>query len=135
MADITRQQAQAAIAAALMKAEETETKMNIAIVDGGTNLKAFIRMDGAYLGSIDVAMKKAKTARLFDMSTGQLGEMAQPGAPLYGIEQTNGGLVLFAGGLPIRNAEGEVIGAIGVSGSSVENDQAVAEAGAAAAGG
>ncbi len=129
--DITLDQAHAAIVAAQKKAVEINTLMDIAIVDAGGNLKAFVRMDGAWLGSIDIAIKKAKTARYFDMNTGDIGGLSQPGGPLYNIEHSNNGLITFPGGIPLRNAEGVVIGAIGVSGSSVENDHAVAQAGAA----
>ena len=132
MNDITLTQAQAAVEAATMKATEIGTKMDIAIVDAGANLKAFARMDGAWLGSIDIAMKKARTARYFDMPTGDIGGLSQPGGALYNIEHSNGGLITFPGGLPIRNAASDVIGAIGVSGSTVEDDHAVAEAGVAA---
>ncbi len=130
--NITLQQAEKAIAAAKQKAIAIDTKMNIAIVDGGANLVAFGRMDGAWLGSLDISIKKAKTARFFDMNTGILGELSQPGGSLYNIEHSNKGLITFPGGIPIKNAQGEIIGAIGVSGSAVENDHAVAEAGAAA---
>ncbi len=130
--DVSLEAAERVIEAAIEKAVELETKMNIAVVDAGGNLKAFVRMDGAYLGSIDVAMKKARTSRLFDAPSGALGQLSQPGGPLYGIERTNGGLVTFPGGVPLSNGAGEVVGAIGVSGSSVENDLAVAQAGAAA---
>ncbi|MFT7679071.1 MAG: hypothetical protein ACI8QC_003070 [Planctomycetota bacterium] len=130
MSDITLEQAQAVIAAAQSKAAEINTKMDIAVVDAGANLKAFVRMDGAWLGSIDIAQKKARTARFFDMPTGAIGGLSQPGGPLYNIEHSNGGLITFPGGLPLTNAAGEIIGAIGVSGSSVEDDHAVAEAGA-----
>lgn len=130
--NITLAQAEKAIAAAKVKATAIETKMNIAIVDAGANLVAFGRMDGAWLGSLDVSIKKAKTARYFDMNTGILGELSQPGGSLYNIEHSNNGLITFPGGIPIKNAEGEIIGAIGVSGSAVENDHAVAEAGATA---
>lgn len=116
--------------ASIQKAQELDTKMNIAVVDAGGNLKAFVRMDGAFLGSADVAMKKARTSRLFDAPSGALGGLSQPGGPLYGIEASNGGLITFPGGLPLTNGEGLVVGAIGVSGSSVENDLAVAQAGA-----
>ena len=133
MDDITLKQAEAAVAAARAKAEQIGVKMNIAVVNAGANLKAFARMDGAWLGSIDIAQRKARTARFFDMNTGEIGKLAQPGAPLFGIEHSNGGLISFPGGVPIRNKSGAVIGAIGVSGSAVENDHAVAEAGAAAA--
>ncbi len=133
MSDITLSQAKAATVAAIAKSLEIGVKMNIAVVDAGANLKTFARMDGAWLGSIDIATKKAKTARFFDMNSGAIGELSQPGGPLYNIEHSNGGLISFPGGVPIRNAGGEIIGAIGVSGDSVENDHLVAEAGAAAA--
>jgi uncharacterized protein GlcG (DUF336 family) len=132
MADITASQAQRALQAAVNRAQELNTLMDIAIVDAGANLKAFLRMDGAWLGSIDIAVKKAKTARFFDMNTGEIGKLSQPGGPLYNIEHSNGGLITFPGGIPLKTAQGEVIGGIGVSGSSVENDHAVAEAGARA---
>ena len=132
MDDITLEQAHAAVAAALAKAGQIGVTMNIAVVDAGANLKAFARMDGAWLGSIDISIRKARTARYFDMNTGEIGKLSQPGAPLFGIEHSNGGLISFPGGVPIRNKAGTVIGAIGVSGSVVENDHAVAEAGAAA---
>lgn len=132
MNDITLEQANAAAVAAVKKAVQLDTKMDIAIVDAGANLKAFARMDGAWLGSIDIAQRKARTARLFDMNTGAIGQLSQPGGPLYGIEHSNGGLISFPGGIPILNSSGAVIGAIGVSGSTVENDHAVAEAGVAA---
>ena len=103
-----------------------------AIVDAGGNLKAFCRMDGAFLGSIDVSMGKAKTARLFNMSTADLGAASQPGQELYGIEVTNGGLVIFGGGELLKNKDGVIIGAIGVSGGSVAEDTNVAKAGVAA---
>jgi uncharacterized protein GlcG (DUF336 family) len=88
-------------------------------------------MDGAWLGSIDISIKKAKTARYFDMPTGAIGELSQPGKPLYQIEVSNGGLITFPGGVPIKIGD-TVIGAVGVSGSTVENDHTVATAGAAA---
>lgn len=132
MADITHTQAWAALEAAMKKAQELKTKMDIAIVDAGANLKGFIRMDEAWIGSIDIAHKKAKTARFFNMNTGEIGKLSQPGGPLFNIEHSNGGLISFPGGVPIKNAQGEVIGAIGVSGSTVEHDHAVAEAGAKA---
>lgn len=132
--DISLDAAQAVLAAALKKAAEIGTKMDIAIVDAGANLKAFARMDGAWLGSIDISIKKAKTARYFDMNTGVIGGLSQPGGSLYNIEHSNGGLITFPGGVPLKNASGEVVGAIGVSGSTVENDHAVAQAGADALG-
>ncbi len=109
------------------KALEIETKMNIAVVDAGCNLVVFERMDDAWLGSIDIAMKKARTARYFDMDTGEIGKLSQPGGPLYNIEHSNGGLISFPGGVVVRKG-GRVIGAVGVSGSSVENDHTVASA-------
>jgi uncharacterized protein GlcG (DUF336 family) len=132
MDDITLAQADAAVAAAIEKAKQIGAKMNIAVVDVGANLKRFARMEGAWLGSIDISIRKARTARFFDMNTGQIGELSQPGQSLFGIEHSNGGLITFPGGVPIRSASGAVVGAIGVSGSLVENDHAVAEAGAAA---
>jgi uncharacterized protein GlcG (DUF336 family) len=108
--------------------------MNISVVDAGGTLKAFARMDGAWLGSADISQRKARTARLFDMNTGEIGKLSQPGGPLFGIEHSNSGLITFPGGVPLRNKKGEVVGAIGVSGSAVENDHAVASAGAAALG-
>lgn len=132
MADITLEQANAAVSAAIEKARAIDTKMDIAVVDAGANLKAFTRMDGAWLGSIDIAIRKARTARFFDMNTGDIGGLSQPGGSLYNIEHSNGGLITFPGGVPITNAAGQIIGAIGVSGSSVENDHEVATAGAAA---
>ena len=130
--NITLEQAEKAIVAAKQKATAIDTKMNIAIVDAGANLVAFGRMDGAWLGSIDVSIKKAKTARYFDMNTESIGELSQPGGSLYNLEHSNNGLITFPGGVPIKNANGEIIGAIGVSGSVVENDHTVAEAGASA---
>jgi uncharacterized protein GlcG (DUF336 family) len=131
--DITLAQAQAAIQAALSKAQELNTKMDICVVDASGHLKSFVRMDGAWLGSIDIAIKKARTASFFEMNTGDIGKLSQPSGPLYNIEHSNGGLITFPGGVPIKNKEDKFIGAIGVSGSTVENDQAVAEAGAIAA--
>src|SRR6218665_2445772 len=126
--DITLEQAERIIAAAKKKAAELDTKMDIAVVDAGANLKAFVRMDNAWLGSIDISIKKAKTARFFDFPTGVIGSLSQPGGSLYNIEHSNGGLITFPGGVPIKVGD-VVIGAIGVSGSTVENDHAVAEAG------
>ena len=130
--DLSLDQAHAVVMAAAKKSDEIKTKMDIAVVDAGGNLKAFIRQDGAWLGSIDISIKKAKTARYFDMPTGEIGKLSQPGGPLYNIEVSNGGLITFPGGVPIKDADGTIIGAIGVSGSTVENDHTVAAAGAAA---
>lgn len=131
MSDITLEQAQSVVAAALAESKAIGTPMNVAVVDAGGNLKAFARQDGAWLGSIDIAVKKARTARLFDMPTGAIGELSQPGGPLYQIEHSNGGLITFPGGIPLR-VDGVIIGAVGVSGSTVEDDHRVADAGAAA---
>jgi uncharacterized protein GlcG (DUF336 family) len=132
MADITLSQAQSVCDAALKKAQEIGTLMDIAVLDAGGNLKSFLRMDGAWLGSIDIAIKKARTARFFDMNTGDIGKLSQPGGSLFNIEVSNGGLITFPGGIPLKDGAGEVIGAVGVSGSTVENDHAVAAAGAQA---
>ena len=129
--DITQAQAEKVMAAALVKAKAQGVPMNIAVVDAGGNLKAFCRMDGAFLGSIDVSQKKAVTARKFNMSTAELGAASQPGQPLYGIEVTNNGLAIFGGGELLKNAKGLIIGAIGVSGGSVQEDTNVAKAGVA----
>jgi len=129
--DISLEEALRVVQAAQKKAAEIGTKMDIAVVDAGANLKAFARMDGAWLGSIDIAQKKARTARYFDMNTGDIGGLSQPGGPLYQIEVSNGGLITFPGGVPLKK-NGVIVGGIGVSGSTVEDDHAVAEAGAAA---
>ena len=121
--------AEIAIQAAIKKAEALKTQMCIAVIDSGANLKAFHRMDGAWVGSIDIAIKKAKTAVFFGMPTGEIGKLSQPGKSLFGIEHSIDGLITFPGGLPIVDQDGVLIGAIGVSGSSVENDHAVATAG------
>ena len=127
--DMSLEQAQAALMAAVAKSDEIGTKMDIAVVDAGGNLKAFCRQDGAWLGSIDISQKKARTARFFDMNTGDIGGLSQPGGPLFNIEHSNRGLITFPGGIPIKDGD-TVIGAIGVSGSSVEDDHTVAQAGA-----
>ena len=129
---VTLTAADQAIAAARAKAAEIGVPMNVAVVDEGDNLVAFVRMDGAWLGSIDIAQNKAYTARAFDMPTKDLAPLAQPGQSLYGIEASNRGrLIVFAGGIPLLSG-GRVVGAIGVSGGTVEQDQEVAEAGVAA---
>jgi uncharacterized protein GlcG (DUF336 family) len=130
--DLTLEAAERILAAAKKKAAELETRMDIAVVDAGGNLKAFVRMDGAWLGSIDISIRKARTARWFDMNTGEIGKLSQPGGPLFGIEHSNGGLITFPGGIPLKDSKGNVAGAIGVSGSTVENDHTVAAAGAEA---
>ncbi len=128
--NISLKQAEAVVNAAKSKAMELNTLMNIAVVDSGTNLVAFVHMDEAWLGSIDISQRKARTARYFNMDTGAIGALAQPGGPLFGIEHSNGGLITFPGGVVIKNTNGEIIGAVGVSGSTVENDHLVAQAGA-----
>ncbi len=130
---ITYEQAQAAVAASIEAAIGCDTKMDIAVVDTGGHLKAFARMDGAWIGSIDIAIKKAVTAAIFETESGSLGEASQPGGPLFQIELSNGGLITFPGGVPIM-LNGEYVGAVGVSGSSIENDRMVAKAGADAIG-
>ena len=131
---ITLEEAHRVLMAARKKAEDINVPMNIAVTDEGNNLKAFIAMDGAWLGSIDIAQGKAFTARAFDMPTKTLAPLAQPNQPLFGINAGNAGkLIVFPGGIPIQRGS-RVVGAIGVSGGSVEQDQEVAEAGAAAFG-
>jgi uncharacterized protein GlcG (DUF336 family) len=130
-ATITLQNAKRVLESAQQKAEEIGIPMNIAVVDEGNNLMAFARMEGAWLGSIDIAQGKAYTARAFDMSTQDLAPLCQPGQPLFGIQASNQGhLVIFPGGIPLKE-NGTVVGAVGVSGGSVEQDQEVAAAGAA----
>src|SRR3972149_7388586 len=99
--DLTLDAAERIVAAAKKKAAEINTAMDIAVVDAGGNLKAFMRMDGAWLGSIDIAQRKARTARWFDMNTGEIGKLSQPGGPLYGIEHSNSGLLTLPGGVPL----------------------------------
>lgn len=129
--DISHEEALSALLAAKQKAENDNVLVNIAVVDAGANLKAFIRMDESYLGSIDVAIKKAKTSRYFDINTGDLGKLSQPGGIIYNIELSNGGLMTFPGGVPIKNKNGKIVGAIGVSGGTIEQDHEIASAGAA----
>ena len=131
-AKLTLDAAQVVIAAARQEAEKFGQPVDIAIVDDGNNLLAFARMDGAMLGSIDVALNKAYTARAFNMRTEELTPLAQPGQPLYGLEASNRGrVILFGGGVPLQ-VDGVVVGAVGVSGGSVPQDQEVALAGATA---
>jgi uncharacterized protein GlcG (DUF336 family) len=132
VADVSTDEAQAIVQGARRKAEDMDLKMNVAVVDAGANLKGFLRMDGAWLGSIDIAIKKAETARYFDMPTGDVGELSQPGKSLYAIEHSNDGLITFPGGVPLKDENGDIIGAVGASGSTVDDDHEVATAGAAA---
>jgi len=128
--NISLEQAETAIKAGKEKATQINIPMNIAIVDTGANLVAFARMDDAWLGSIDLAMRKAKTARYFNMESGEVGKLSQPGGPAWQIEHSNGGLITFPGGVPIKNSKGEIIGAVGASGGMPDNDHEVAQAGA-----
>lgn len=129
ISNISLEQARKIIDVSIEKSNALGLKMNIAIVDAGANLVAFNKMDDAWLGSIDISQKKAKTARFFNMNTGEIGKLSQPGGPLYHIEHSNGGLITFPGGIVIKDASGVILGAIGVSGSTVENDHIVALAG------
>jgi uncharacterized protein GlcG (DUF336 family) len=132
---ITLEEAQRILAAAEQKAGEMGQPMNIAVMDAGRNLVAFHRMDGAWVASTDIAIDKAFTSAGRGLTTRKIGEMAQPGQPLFGINTTNGGrIVIFAGGIPLER-DGEVVGAVGVSGGTVDQDEEVAEAGVAAFGG
>jgi uncharacterized protein GlcG (DUF336 family) len=129
---ITLKDARKIIAAAESKAAEIGQPMNIAVADSGGNLIAHVRMDGAWLGSIDISIKKAYTSRAFDISTKDLAAHSQSGGQFFGIHASNDGrIMIFAGGIPLKR-DGKVVGAIGVSGGSGEQDHAVAEAGAAA---
>ena len=132
-ASVTLEDARRVISAAESKAQEIGQPMNIAVVDAGGNLVSHARMDGAWIGSIDISINKAFTSRAFDISTRDLAGPSQPGEQFYGIHVSNGGRIrIFAGGIPLNGDSGEVVGAIGVSGGSGEQDQEVAEAGAAA---
>jgi uncharacterized protein GlcG (DUF336 family) len=131
---ITLEEAQSILSAAEEKATEMGQPMNIAVMDAGRNLVAFHRMDGAWVASTDIAIDKAFTSAGRGLTTRKIGEMAQPGQPLFGINTTNGGrIVIFAGGVPLVR-DGDVVGAVGVSGGSVDQDEEVAEAGVAAFG-
>ena len=129
---ITLADARRIIAAAEKKADEIGQPMNIAVADAGGNLIAHVRMDNAWLGSVDISIKKAWTSRAFDITTKDLGENSQSGDQFFGIHASNNGKVMiFAGGIPLKK-DGKVVGAIGVSGGGGEQDHSVAEAGAAA---
>ena len=129
---ITLEEAQTIISAAERKAQQMGQPINIAVMDAGRNLVAFHRMDGAWVASIDIAIDKAFTSAGRGLTTREIGEMAQPGQPLFGINTTHGGrIVIFAGGIPLMR-DGEVVGAIGVSGGTPDEDHEVAEAGVAA---
>src|SRR5438132_13167472 len=129
---MTLEDARRIIAAAEKKAAEIGQPMNIAVADEGGNLVAHVRMDNAWIGSIDIAQKKAFTSGAFDISTKDLAAHSQSGGQFFGIHASNDGKVMiFAGGIPLKR-DGKVVGAIGVSGGSGDQDHAVAEAGAAA---
>lgn len=131
MTAITLSAAQAVLEAATAKANEIGQPMNIAVVDDGGHLVAFVRMDGAIKASIDISIRKARTSILMNAPTSALMPLCQPGAELYGLEQTSGGMVIFGGGVLLTDND-VVIGAVGVSAGSVEQDVSVAEAGAQA---
>jgi len=129
---LTSSQARAVIDAAEVKASAMGIPAIVAVVDAGVHLKAFMRMDDAVLGSIDIALKKARTAALFQTHSEAVWEYCKPGAPAPALELTNGGLAPFGGGIPLRSAAGELLGAVGVSGGAVAQDMEIAQAAAAA---
>lgn len=129
---VTLADARRVIAAAEKKAAEIGQPMNIAVVDQGGNLVAHVRMDNAWIGSVDISINKAWTSRAFDITTKDLGKNSQSGDQFFGIHASNRGRVMiFAGGIPLKR-DNQVVGAIGVSGGSGAQDHSVAEAGAAA---
>jgi uncharacterized protein GlcG (DUF336 family) len=129
---LTLADARQMISAGEKQAQKLGIPYNLAVVDAGGNLVAHVRMDGAWLGSIDISIHKAFTSRAFDMATQDLAKMAQSGKPLFGINSTNHDrVVIFAGGMPVK-AGGKVVGAVGASGGTVEQDQQVVEAAVAA---
>src|SRR5208337_4626626 len=128
---ISLDDARRVIAAGETKAREVGQPMNIAVADAGGNLVAHVRMDNAWIGSIDISIKKAYTSRAFNIATKDLAEHSQSGGQFFGIHASNDGkIMIFAGGIPLK-AKGKVVGAVGVSGGSGDQDHAVAEAGAA----
>jgi uncharacterized protein GlcG (DUF336 family) len=129
---IAARQVKHMLAAAEEKARLLGVPVNIAVLDAGAHLTAFIRMDGAVLGSIDLAIRKAKTAVLFATTSESVWEYCKPGAPAPTVELSNGGLAPFAGGIPVKGANGDVIGAVGVSGGAVSQDLEIAQAAIAA---
>jgi uncharacterized protein GlcG (DUF336 family) len=129
---LTRELAGTILAAAEERADTLNVKVNVAVLDAGGHLKAFVRMDGAILGSIDVAIGKARTAVLLQMTSEAVWELCEPGGPAPGLERSNGGLVTFAGGIPLRSFDNKVIGAVGVSGGTVGEDLTIAQAALAA---
>lgn len=129
---ITSQRARALIAAGEARADALGVRVNIAVLDAGAHLAAFIRQDGAVLGAIEISINKARTAALFGAPTEALWDYAKPGGPSPGLENSNGGLVVFPGGLPLFDAAGALIGAVGVSGGAPSQDLEIAQAAAAA---
>jgi uncharacterized protein GlcG (DUF336 family) len=129
---ITTEQAERILKASIEKAHELGISVCIAILDSGGHLKTFHRMDGAWLGVIDVAIKKARTSALFEMETQVLDNYSKAGADAHGIELSNGHLITFAGGIPLKHVDGQIIGSIGVSGGQVAQDYAVAQSGQSA---
>jgi len=132
--NLTLEDAKRMLSAAEAKAASLGIAYNIAVVDAGGHLIAFVRQDGALIGSIDLAIDKAVTARIFDKTTSYLASLAQPGKALFGIQESNAGkVVIFGGGIPVM-LDGSIIGAVGTSAGTVEQDVAVAEAAIAALG-
>jgi uncharacterized protein GlcG (DUF336 family) len=131
---LTLEDAKQMLAAAEAKARHMGIAYNIAVVDAGGHLLAFVRQDDALIGSIDLAIDKAVTARLFNVATSDLATVSQSGEPLFGIQQSNAGkVVIFAGGIPVR-VSGKIVGAVGASAGTMQQDVAVAEAAIAALG-
>lgn len=129
---VSMQQASEVISAAEAKARELDVPVIITVLDAGCHIKALHRMDGAPLGSIDISMGKAKTAALFSCNSEDVWEFCKPGAPAPGLENSNGGLMPFAGGISLKAPDGSLIGALGVSGGAVSQDKEIAQAGASA---
>jgi uncharacterized protein GlcG (DUF336 family) len=130
--ELTLEQGHAILHAAMAKAEKIGVAASVVVLDAAGHLKVFSRMDDAWLGSIDVAMKKARTSVLFEVETQNVWEVCKPGAQAHGLETTNDGLVTFAGGIPLKTLGGKLVGAIGVSGGQVSQDFEIASAGSAA---
>jgi len=129
---ITTLQARSMLDAGQAKAAAMGVPVNLVLLDQGAHLKAFVRMDGAVLGSIDIAIRKARTSVLFEAASEAIWEYCKPGAPAHGLEHSNGGLAPFAGGIPLKGKHGETLGAIGVSGGAVPQDLEIAQAAVAA---
>lgn len=127
MIQISSKQAYAILKAAETRSRELGVASNIVVMDAGAHPKAFSRMDDALLGTIDIAFRKARTAALFGKNTEAVGALCKPAGPFPGMETTNGGLVTFTGGVPLRCADGTVIGAVGVSGGDPVQDLDIAQ--------